>query len=66
MQEIVTRIRNNNPGRPIAAARIQGFQTRTEANAYELAHPQSVLGGLFFQFDTAGNLAFVLQTNSTV
>ena len=43
-----------------------GFPSRTEADSYELAHPQSVLGALFFQFDAAGNLAYVLQTNSTV
>ena len=66
MQDIVALIRSNNPGRPITPSRVMGFPSRTEANSYELAHPQSVLGGLFFQFDAGGNLAYVLQTNSTV
>ena len=66
LQDIVTSIRSNNPGRPIAATRVLGFLSRTDANAYELANPQSVLGGIFFQNDAAGNLAYVLQTNSTV
>lgn len=63
---IVDAIRTNNPGRPIPTSRVGGFPTRTALNAFELAHPQTVLGGLIFQFDTSGNLGFIVQTNSTV
>ena len=45
---------------------VAGFPTRAAANDFELARPQSVLGGLFFQFDASGNVGFVIQTNSTV
>ena len=59
-------IRLNNPGRPIPRARVLGFPSLEAANAYELANPQTVAGGLFFQRDPQGNLAFVVQSNSTV
>ena len=59
-------IRLNNPGRPIPRARVLGFPSMEAASAYELANPQLVAGGLFFQRDPLGNLAFVVQSNSTV
>jgi len=62
----VRAIRLNNPGRPIPRARVLGFPSVEAANAYELANPQIVAGGLFFQCDPLGNLAFVVQSNSTV
>ena len=65
-QAVVRAIRLNNPGRPIPRARVLGFPSVEAANAYELANPQTVAGGLFFQRDPLGNLAFVVQSNSTV
>ena len=59
-------IRLNNPGRPIPRARVLGVPSVVAANVYELANPQTVAGGLFFQRDPLGNLAFVVQSNSTV
>ena len=43
-----------------------GFSSRQAANIFELANPLRVAGGLFFEFDPLGNLAFVVQSNSTV
>ena len=65
-QAIARAIRLNNPGRPIPRARVQGFASREAANAFELANPQLVAGGLFFELDPTGNLAFIVQSNSTV
>jgi len=62
----VRAIRLNNPGRPIPRARVLGFPSAKAANAYELANTQTVAGGLFFSRDPLGNLAFVVQSNSTV
>ena len=66
LQAIVTGIRNNNPGRPIPASSVRGFPTRDAANAYEVANPETVTGGLFFSRLSGGNIGFVLQSNSTV
>lgn len=67
-QGIVAAIQANNPGRPIAAAKVLGFATRQDANAFMLGVTDRVLGALHFSVDPATPTAigFALQANTTV
>ena len=46
-------------------SQVGSFASREAVTAFELANPQRVMGGLFFQFDALGNVAFIVQANST-
>ena len=67
MQAIVAAIRSNNPGRPIPTHQLSGGSLHAPLRTHtRRANPETVTGGLFFSRLSAGNIGFVLQSNSTV
>ena len=67
-RQIVESIRLNNAGRVIPEESVIGFESIEAANAYLLANPERVPGGVHFLLDDAasGSVDFVLVSNTTV
>lgn len=47
--QVVPFMMNNNPGRPISADRVLRFDNVSATNAWLLANPERVVGGVHFQ-----------------
>jgi hypothetical protein len=65
MQAIVAAIQANNPGRPIPNARVMGFASRPDANAFMLGLEDKVQGALHFAVASATSIGFTIQANTT-
>ena len=71
-RQIVEGIRLNNPGRAIPEQSVIGFESIEAANAYLLANPERVPGGVHFLVDdpaagaASDSVDFVLVSNTTV
>ncbi|GFP99357.1 ABC transporter a family member 2 [Phtheirospermum japonicum] len=63
--EIVRRIRENNPGRPIPAEKVRAFTTPDETDDWLASNPMYCPGALHFIDRSATVISYGLQTNST-
>ncbi|KAL3640608.1 ATP-binding cassette sub- A member 2 [Castilleja foliolosa] len=63
--EIVRRIRENNPGRPIPAQKVRAFTTPNETDDWLASNPMYCPGALHFVDRNATVISYGLQTNST-
>ncbi|ESW10199.1 hypothetical protein PHAVU_009G189400 [Phaseolus vulgaris] len=64
-QTIVTRIMNNNPGRPIPPSKVKSFKDKTEVDAWLFSNPMRCPGALHFSQLNGTVISYGLQTNST-
>uniref|UniRef100_A0A0E0QIM3 ABC transporter domain-containing protein n=1 Tax=Oryza rufipogon TaxID=4529 RepID=A0A0E0QIM3_ORYRU len=62
---IVEAIRRNNPGRPIPAEKVLGFNTPDEVDAWLFQNPMRCPGALHFQVINDTQIKYGIQTNST-
>uniref|UniRef100_J3MSS8 ABC transporter domain-containing protein n=1 Tax=Oryza brachyantha TaxID=4533 RepID=J3MSS8_ORYBR len=62
---IVDAIRRNNPGRPIPADKVLGFNTPDEVDAWLFQNPMRCPGALHFQVINDTQIKYGIQTNST-
>ncbi|KAL8042208.1 hypothetical protein ABFX02_09G035200 [Erythranthe guttata] len=65
IEEIVRRIRVNNPGRPIPEDRVISFKTRNETDDWLASNPMYCPGALHFIDRNATVISYGVQTNST-
>ncbi|KAK6117971.1 hypothetical protein DH2020_048286 [Rehmannia glutinosa] len=65
IREIVRRIRENNPGRPIPLEKVKAFSTRNETDDWLASNPMYCPGALHFIDRNATVISYGLQTNST-
>ncbi|PIN20633.1 Lipid exporter ABCA1 [Handroanthus impetiginosus] len=65
IREIVRRIRENNPGRPIPAEKVKEFRTPNETDDWLAINPMHCPGALHFVDRNATVISYGLQTNST-
>ncbi|KAI3454641.1 hypothetical protein Pfo_011304 [Paulownia fortunei] len=65
IREIVRRIRENNPGRPIPAEKVKAFSTPNETDDWLASNPMHCPGALHFIDRNATVISYGLQTNST-
>nr|GMC75788.1 ABC transporter A family member 2-like [Ipomoea batatas] len=65
INEIVTRIMANNPGRPIPSNKVQSFRTRDEVDVWLFNNAMHCPGALHFIERNASVISYGLQTNST-
>jgi hypothetical protein len=55
---------NNVP--PIPDAKVKGFPSRSEVDAWMLVNPDTALGAVHFVKEAGGGYGYLLQSNSTV
>ncbi|XP_074292563.1 ABC transporter A family member 2-like [Silene latifolia] len=65
VDKIVTKIRSNNPGRPIPESKVKSFRTEEEVDEWLLSNPMHSPGALHFK-EQNGTISYGLQTNSSV
>ncbi|KAK6123307.1 hypothetical protein DH2020_042958 [Rehmannia glutinosa] len=65
IREIVRRIRENNPGRPIPLEKVKAFSTRNETDDWLASNPMYCPSALHFIDRNATVISYGLQTNST-
>ncbi|KAI3970659.1 hypothetical protein MKX01_024306 [Papaver californicum] len=65
IDEIVSKIRSNNPGRPIPIDKVRPFATRREVDDWLFKNPMQVPGALHFNDRSATVVSYGIQTNST-
>ncbi|GER49992.1 ABC transporter A family member 2, partial [Striga asiatica] len=65
VREIVRRIRENNPGRPIPEEKVRSFTTPTETDDWLASNPMYCAGALHFVDRNSTVISYGLQTNST-
>ncbi|KAG9150083.1 hypothetical protein Leryth_021479 [Lithospermum erythrorhizon] len=63
--QIVTRIRDNNPGRPIPLDKVLSFRTKNEVDEWLFNDPMKCSGALHFSEINATVISYGIQTNST-
>ncbi|XP_042011440.1 ABC transporter A family member 2-like [Salvia splendens] len=65
IQEIVRRIRANNPGRPIPEDKVISFRTPNDTDDWLASNPMQCAGALHFMDRNATVISYGIQTNST-
>lgn len=66
VQALVQAIRENNPGRPIAADAVLGFPDLDATNAWLSNHSEQSLGAYHFSLNGTTGINYLLQVNSTM
>lgn len=62
---IVQKIMDNNPGRPIPSHKVQSFKTRSEVDKWLFDNSMSCPGALHFMERNSTVISYGIQTNST-
>ncbi|XP_021858731.1 ABC transporter A family member 2-like isoform X1 [Spinacia oleracea] len=65
INRIVSRIRANNPGRPIPPSKVRSFATEAEVDVWLLRNPMYCPGALHFVEQNRSIISYGVQTNST-
>ncbi|KAM7269434.1 hypothetical protein ACFE04_024931 [Oxalis oulophora] len=65
IQQIVSSIMANNPGRPIPTSKVLSFITKEDVDTWLYDHPQMCPGALHFTDVNSTFISYGIQTNST-